>query len=150
MSASEVLPEGTRVRVVARSACGDKDIDPGAGVVGCEYDVCTYAGPGEGDDEMGRPYYLLDDENTYGGSHWAYPEDIEVTMTLEAKRARKAPSLIDLRNAVASEVIGMYAVVEVEETDNEDDASFTAFGRTGDGLHVGFRVTISEVAEVFV
>lgn len=142
---SNVLTEGTRVRITARSKCGDAELDRQAGVLGFHYDVYDYAPPGQGDDPNGKPYYLLDDDYTYGGSHWAYPEHVEVVMTVEQKAARKPPSVVEIRNAVASEVIGMHRAIDADEVDYDGDDAMVVCGRTTDDLRVAFRIRIDEV-----
>jgi hypothetical protein len=142
------LTEGTRVRATRASVSGDVDLDDTAARPGREYDVFAAVSGEEGDDPGGRSYYLLDSDGSYGGSNWAYPEDVEVVMTVEAKAARKLPDLTALRNAVAGTVIGMYKVVEVSETDTDSPTAFRAYGETDDGLRVGFTVTVSDLVEV--
>lgn len=138
---------GSRVRITEQSTCGEAEVDAQAGRPDSEYDVCYFvpADAKGNDDPNGKAYYLLDSEGSYGGSHWAYPEHLEVVMTPEQKRARKAPSIQDIRNGVASAVISMHSPIDAYQTDHDNDDSFLVEGKTSDGLTIGFRVTISEV-----
>lgn len=147
---SDVLTEGARVRVKSRSTSGDPELDDLAGRVGREYRVYDYAGAGQGDDPSGHPYYLLDDDGSFGGSHWAYPDDIEVIQTADEAAARSVPSLRDVCLALSS---GLHSVfgsdgMEFNETSIEGEEGgeyVVAFGRTDEGLRFAARIAVLEV-----
>jgi hypothetical protein len=144
---AEILPEGTLVRVIGKSVSGDADIDAGSADVGNERTVYDYAKGEDGDDPNGRPYYLLDTDTTIGGESWAYPEHVEVIKTAAEIASRRPPSLKDIRDGVSGVLIGMYDPIEVDETDHSEDGVVYAYGRTNDGLRVGFRVRVDRIEE---
>lgn len=147
---NDQITEGARVRILERSVSGDEAIDPSAGRLAQEYDVCYVvpAGAKGNDDPSGRAYLMLDEEGSYGGSHWAYPEHVEVVMTAAAKAARKPPAATEIRNGVASALMSMYGPVEIEEADYVDDNTVYLSGRTADDLRIQFRVRIDQIEEV--
>ena len=132
----KVLPEGTRVRVTARSVSGDEGSDKSAASPG-EYTVYSYvpSGDRDNDDPEKRPYVMLDVSGSYGGVYWAYPEHVEVTQTVAQLAAREIPSLKDVSRTVASGLHSAFGSdgMEFFETsvDGKDDAPYvTASGRT--------------------
>ena len=142
------VPDGTRVKVTARSVSGDEDVDRSAGRAGSEYDVFSYAPEGvDNDDPNCKAYYLLDDEHSIGGSHWAYPEHVEVVMTPEQKVDRKLPSIKEVSLAVSG---GLHRLmIEGMEFDETTVCGeyVEAYGRTDDGLRIGVRIAVLKVWE---
>lgn len=142
-----VLDDGTLVRVTGKSACGDTEINESAADVGEELTVFAYEAAGEGEDEIDRAYYSLDNETTIGGYAWAYPEHVEVIKTAGELAARRPPSLKDVRAGVASALMSMYDPIEVDGSDHDGDDAISVYGRTNDGLRVAFRVRVDQIEE---
>lgn len=146
-AAGDIWEDGTFVRVTGKSISGDPELDSGAADIGEELTVFSYALGTDGDDPNGLPYYLLDNETTIGGYAWAYPEHVEVLKTAAQLASRRAPAMKEVRSSVASALMSMYDPIEVDETDFEGDDAVSVYGRTNDGLRVGFRVRIDQIEE---
>jgi hypothetical protein len=142
------LTDGALVRVTGKSVSGDAEIDAGAADVGDELTVYSYAEGKDGDDPNGLPYYLLDGESTVGGDSWAYPEHLTVVKTAAELASRRPPSLAEIQAGVSGALIGMYEPIEVDATDHGNkDGDVVVYGRTADGLRVGFRIRIDQIEE---
>lgn len=142
MTVTHPIPEGSLVRIT-RDLAGDDfpNYRRGFEFVVDEFlraEDNTEPEPGD----IGVDFYY---GSTDGGSGNVYaPADaLEVVKTAAQMAARRIPTREQIRNEIASKLLDYFDTFETDETVRLGDAEIEVYGRTADGLGVGFRVKVT-------
>lgn len=91
-------------------------------------------------DEIPVDFYEAHDEH---GCTVVVPADaVEVVKTAAEMAARKLPTKQQIADQIATELLNEFETFETDETVRLGDAEVEVYGRTHDGLGLGFRVKV--------
>jgi len=110
------------------------------------------------DDVNENPNYREDEEYFLSGTAQGgmfsvdvlSPDDVELVMSAAAADARAVPTAEQLAPQIASGLTAAIGdvVVDVNGSSIDGPGSISVYGRTGEGLPVGFTITITDIKEL--
>lgn len=138
---STAIENGAMARTT--QAFHDDTYSYGAGV---EFEVEDYATAEQAGESHG--YYM--GSSNGGFNNVEVREDhVELVKSAADMRARTIPTAAALAEHLASEALGGFGDIDLDEADYSDhDGSFEVFGTTADGLRFGATVKVTSIERV--